>query len=85
MSCCARVAELADALDLGSSTLGCRGSNPLSRTSNNMISSYGWRPMTPSPKKRWGFLSDAWNKGERNGDLETGDLCLWSFSGRSSH
>ena len=28
----ARVAELADALDLGSSTARCRGSNPLSRT-----------------------------------------------------
>ena len=31
----ARVAELADALDLGSSAFGCGGSNPPSRTSGN--------------------------------------------------
>ena len=32
----ARVAELVDALDLGSSGISCRGSSPLSRTSKNI-------------------------------------------------
>jgi hypothetical protein len=32
----ARVAELADALDLGSSGETCRGSNPLSRTTSKV-------------------------------------------------